>query len=69
MREGMTIWHVMGRFVPDQSLPNDPNHIALVEGKYYLGGVEITKEEGSALFEKALAEGRNHTWFQPLRRH
>lgn len=65
----MTIWHVMGRFVPEASLPRDTNHIALVDGKYYLGGTEISAMHGAALLEKATKEGRNYTIFQPLRRN
>lgn len=47
----------------------DPNHIALIGDKYYLGGVEIKAEQGAALLEKAMKEGRSHTIFQPIRRN
>jgi hypothetical protein len=40
----MTIWHVMGRFIPDQSLPNDPNHIALVDGSITLAESKSPKK-------------------------
>jgi hypothetical protein len=58
-------------FVPrgELSAPKiDPNHIALVNNKYYLGGIEIPAEHGEALLEKSMKEGGNYTIFQPIPR-
>jgi hypothetical protein len=61
-----------GHFAPYVAPPApaiDPNHIAFVMGKYYLGGVEIPAEQGEPLLEKALKAGGSHTIFQPIKRH
>jgi hypothetical protein len=65
----MTLWHVMGKFVPETSLPIDPNHIARVDGKYYLCGTEIAAAQGAKLLENAIKNFGSYTVFHSIRRN
>ena len=48
--------------------PLAPNHISLIDGKYFLGGEEIPAERGADLFEAAVTQGEPYTFMQAIPR-